>query len=377
MTADVVLAFAGDGEIAWEGAASLLDDLLEGFPKGAKIEAILPLTAATESATQALFVKFCNTVEIPYTVVTDGELLSKPQRQIWKNSADDRESEDPAHAVVSRLVAAAQADKTATLIVALGGELDEADELTAALIEEALDHDILVLDICAGLDDITFADDEPEPVEEEETVEADPETDPVEATPGEDGEPTPVMSVLAQDERELILHMTEVATKMLLRHGDTLTALGVLIGTQMFDVAIEDNDRALGMVRKVHYIAAAAAALEQAPVEAAPAVERSTSSRRARKPAGDSEPVKPRRAPVRQATTSTQEAPVKAPKVTSDEAFGQPRRTRKKEEGESDGVRVLELADGKQRPIKKGRRPAGSRVVTITQEAFDRLDLSS
>lgn len=349
---DALIAFAGTAELSWKATAALLDDHFDGYDNEVQIEAILPLTHAAEGPTQEIYHKVLAAVGIPWNLVQasgfDRKEMSRASRMMIREALDAPDLvDDVAHEIVKRLVAVEQAGGDAVLIVALG---ETPDEWTMTLLEEAVDNQVLVLDITHGLDDVNLKEPEEEPEHKPPLTRARPPKSPV--VPAEEH-----IAEAAQDDSTFVSRVTEL-----------LRGAAAACRTEL--------ERANSVYRALNtlfphedaYAAAETAALEALDlitvIEETVLTHPEFLDHLLAEPKPDAEDDRNLR------EHGEAEEEIAKP-------VGRPRRKKPVTE-EVDEVPVLRLANGSYRELnRRGRRPAGSEVVNISRAHFAELEFSS
>lgn len=165
----ITVAFAGEGQIDLAAVKALLNDWLDfgdedddGFPAPSKndITLLLPVSESGLGDTPlATVMEWIDYVDLPYILVTDSA-GSRSLRGLIRNAHDVVETNNIGASLINTLEAQADGEK---YLVLLWGE--EGDQFSDSLLDLASAAEIPVKDLTAGLDDIVFADDEPEPEE--------------------------------------------------------------------------------------------------------------------------------------------------------------------------------------------------------------------
>lgn len=166
----ITIAFAGSGESSLENITELMDDLLHDPDQDIRL--IFPASKEHSNPNLNKVVEWADTAGFDFSVVSSPEARDGKVRAAKKSielSIDGLESDEVNTDLVYSLLEDKKEDREAVLIL-LYGE-DAPGEVIEDLLEAALDAGIKVQDLTAGLDDIKFADDEPEPAAEPEPEE--------------------------------------------------------------------------------------------------------------------------------------------------------------------------------------------------------------
>ncbi len=356
---DVMIGLAGTAPVEWEGIAALLDDHLDRYGDDATVRYALPVSPYTVGDTEKLLAKYVEVTEEDYEVVLDDSQLTRWQSKLVDHAVDEHESDNVVHGLVGRLVAVQQAGSEAVLILALGEE-DAADDLTLDLLEEAAEHQITVLDLTHGLEEVHLRHPDDKP-----TAQKDERTTDMERSTG---------LVLAEDELILVRTIIDAAVSIMDNAAATYNHLGGLgidpeINYERMD-RIAEGHKLIVELREILDRQDPGPVPETAPEPVKPARKsRAKKTEPAEEP--EDKPAKRTRRSVRNGD-ETNDAPV-----------GKPRRTRRAaaedtdDESGEETVKVVRLANGAYKAFGRGRRPAGAEVVEIPLAQFERLDLSS
>lgn len=177
MGRNILLGFAGPGEVSLNNVKDLLRDKLGLGPEDSKglptfpgdveeIRVVIPAAEAYWNPTLELLLEWTVAyADLPYEVVYDHE--TRENRQIIDEAEEAIPARNVSAAMIDRLVEGQNDGDDVKLIVAWGTDGDDRTEL---LVDHALVKDIKVLDLTAGLDDLHIAgsgEPEPEPEPEE------------------------------------------------------------------------------------------------------------------------------------------------------------------------------------------------------------------
>lgn len=201
MGRNILLGFAGPGEVSLTNAKDLLADHLQLGPEDKnglptypddvdEIRIVMPVADDYLTKTMELLLEWTlEYADLPLEVVYDEE--TRKNRKILDEADELIEARNVATAMIERLVTAKKNGDEARLIVAWG---DDGDDHTEMLIELASVKDIKVLDLTKGLDDLQIEGSEPDPEPERPTRRrrtAEPEEAvAVEEEPAEEAKPT-------------------------------------------------------------------------------------------------------------------------------------------------------------------------------------------
>jgi len=166
----ISVAFAGPADVTPEAIKALLNDYLgfgpddaDGFPAPSdrEIELIFPIREDHLSQGLLNVLAWSADVDLPYTAVVD---KGKPPTAATSEYREDAAEVVPVANVNAQIVDLLAHAEGEGVLVLLWGEGDDAgDEDTEMLLDLALAEKVKVVDLTAGLDDMTFADEEPEP----------------------------------------------------------------------------------------------------------------------------------------------------------------------------------------------------------------------
>ena len=176
MGRNILLGFAGPGKVSHTNAKDLLDDYVgfdgvddKGLPDFAEdvdtIRVVLPVSKDYLTDTVELLWEWADDyADLPYEAIFERE--TGENEGILKRADQVFTVRNVAAALVDRLVEGQKNGDEVALIVAWG---DDGDDATEMLVDLAKAKEIKVLDITAGLDDLSFGEDpEPEPEPEPE-----------------------------------------------------------------------------------------------------------------------------------------------------------------------------------------------------------------
>lgn len=174
----VALAFAGPGDSTIENTTDLLDDFL-GFRNGEVPEdEVLDLRMAVPAVKSYLssgmksVVEWLDNYELAYDAIEDiNEAPTKVTGDISKYAEHVEQSKDVNRSIIDFLIDNPDTQDHEKFLVLLWGE--EGDENSEILLDLATTAGIKAIDLTAGLDDISFGDEE-----EEATPEPEPEPEP-------------------------------------------------------------------------------------------------------------------------------------------------------------------------------------------------------
>lgn len=165
----ITLAFAGPADVTPEAIKALLNDYLgfgpedaDGFPvpSDREIELIFPLRADHLSQGLLNVLEWSADVDVPFLAVTDKAESNDAVNELSEDAVEVIKATN-VNAKIIEMLAGAEGEG---VLVLLWGEGDDAgDEDTEMLLDLALAENVKVVDLTAGLDDMTFADEEPEP----------------------------------------------------------------------------------------------------------------------------------------------------------------------------------------------------------------------
>jgi len=169
---NITVAFAGPADATIEATKALLNDYLgfgpedaDGFPEPSDrdIELIFPLHDNLPKGLENVLL-WSEYADLPFTAVLDEAKSLDDDALILR--PDDTIKVANVNAKIVDMLSHATGEG---VLVLLWGEGDDAgDDETEALLDLALAEGIKVLDLTAGLDDITFSEAEPEPEPEPE-----------------------------------------------------------------------------------------------------------------------------------------------------------------------------------------------------------------
>ena len=175
----ITVAFAGPADVTPEAIKALLNDYLgfgpddaDGYPTPSdrEIELIFPIQKDHLSQGLQNVLAWSAYADLPYTAVIPKAELYSDATSEYRNEAVER---IPAVNVNAEIVDLLSHAKGEGVLVLLWGEGDDAgDEDTEMLLDLALAENVKVVDLTAGLDDMTFADEEPAPEPEPEPAPA-------------------------------------------------------------------------------------------------------------------------------------------------------------------------------------------------------------
>lgn len=204
MGRNILLGFAGPGEVSAANAKDLLGDYLQLGPEDDKglpafaddvdsITAVVPVGEEYLTSTVELLLEWIDWADLPYEAVFDRE--TRDNRKILDVADQAIEARNIGSVMIDRLVEGRKNGDDATLIVAWG---EAGDDRTEMLVDLALAKEIPVLDLTKGLDDLRFEEPtEPEPEPEPEKPRrrrtakaAEPEEKTEAAAPEEEPKPT-------------------------------------------------------------------------------------------------------------------------------------------------------------------------------------------
>jgi hypothetical protein len=173
MGRNILLGFAGPGEVSPNNVKDLLRDHLQLGPEDSKglptfhedvdeIRVVIPAAEAYWNPTMDLLLEWTDAyADLPYEAVFDHE--TRENRRILDNAEKAFPARNVGAALIERLVEGQKDGDDVALIVAWGTEGDDRTEL---LVDLASVKNIKVLDLTKGLDDLVFGDPgdpEPEP----------------------------------------------------------------------------------------------------------------------------------------------------------------------------------------------------------------------
>jgi len=173
---NISVAFAGPADVTPEAIEALLNDYLgfgpddaDGFPlpSDREIELIFPIREDHLSSGLMNVIEWSGDVDLPFTAVTDKADRSKVVANIVEDAAEVIEATNVNAKIIDML---AHAEGEGVLVLLWGEGDDAGDEDTEMLLDLALAENVKVVDLTAGLDDMTFADETPEPEPEPEIV---------------------------------------------------------------------------------------------------------------------------------------------------------------------------------------------------------------
>jgi len=179
---NITVAFAGPADVTPEAVKALLNDYLgfgpddaDGYPAPSdrEIELVFPIREDHLSPGLENVLAWSADVDLPYTAVVDP---TEKHKGAAGDYIGDAAEVIKATNVNSKIVDILSHAKGEGVLVLLWGEGEDAgDEDTEVLLDLALAENIKVVDLTAGLDDMTFAEEEPE---EEVVPEPEPEPAP-------------------------------------------------------------------------------------------------------------------------------------------------------------------------------------------------------
>lgn len=373
----ITIGLAGKGKITYSNLADNLDDHLDVTDDGdlaREVTCVIPMAKETQGDTQDHVLHYLEDLGIPYIVVTDGT-ATRDQRPILRNADEDDsldEVDDLSNGVISRLVAAKQAGEETVLILAWGEKDPTPDDLSERLLDDAIQNEIVVLDLTNGLVDIGFKNDDPE----EDDSDNDPEPPAKTArrkTPAKAAEPVEEPEVTSEpaDTAEFLRRLRTALDRAQEVYG-ALAALRALAGSEKYDEDSADVQELLATIDAMEI--EIGKAKEKAALVAAfkPEPKSRSQARRQQIVEEDKETDKPARRRVSNPEPEDDDAPAKA-------QHGKPRAA-KRPAGET--VKVIERPDGSLAKLGRGRPPAvgteTSRGIVreISKEQFDALDFS-
>jgi len=166
---NISVAFAGPADVTPEAIEALLNDYLgfgpddaDGFPlpSDREIELIFPIREDHLSSGLMNVIEWSGDVDLPFTAVTDKADRSKVVANIVEDAAEVIEATNVNAKIIDML---AHAEGEGVLVLLWGEGDDAGDEDTEMLLDLALAENVKVVDLTAGLDDMTFAEEEPAP----------------------------------------------------------------------------------------------------------------------------------------------------------------------------------------------------------------------
>jgi hypothetical protein len=170
----ITLAFAGPADVTPEAVKALLNDYLgfgeddaDGFPLplDREIELIFPLRDNLPQGLENVLL-WSEYADLPFTAVVD-KAVPLDSDELIVQAAEVVKATN-VNAKIVDLLSHASGEG---VLVMLWGEGDDAgDEDSETLLDLALAEKLKVIDLTAGLDDMTFAEEEPEPEPEPEPV---------------------------------------------------------------------------------------------------------------------------------------------------------------------------------------------------------------
>lgn len=181
MGRNILLGFAGPGEVSAATAKDLLGDYLQLGPEDDKglpafadnvdsITAVVPVGEKYLTPTVELLLEWIDWADLPYEAVFDRE--TRDNRKILDDAEKAIEARNIGSVMIDRLVEGRKNGDDVALIVAWG---EAGDDYTEMLVDLAMAKEIPVLDINAGLDDaqpkleeLVFGSGKPEPEPEPE-----------------------------------------------------------------------------------------------------------------------------------------------------------------------------------------------------------------
>jgi len=200
---NISVAFAGPADVTPEAIEALLNDYLgfgpddaDGFPlpSDREIELIFPIREDHLSSGLMNVIEWSGDVDLPFTAVTDKADRSKVVANIVEDAAEVIEATNVNAKIIDML---ARAEGEGVLVLLWGEGDDAGDEDTEMLLDLALAENVKVVDLTAGLDDMTFAEEEPAPEPDPEptparrgrrsAAKAEPEPEPEPAKPARRG----------------------------------------------------------------------------------------------------------------------------------------------------------------------------------------------
>jgi len=165
----ISIAFAGPADVTPEAIKALLNDYLgfgpddaDGYPAPSdrEIELIFPIQEDHLSEGFMNVIEWSGYADLPFTAITNKASRSTVVADIVADAVEVIEATN-VNAKVVDLLSRAEGEG---VLVLLWGEGDDAgDEDTEMLLDLALAEKVKVVDLTAGLDDMTFAEEEPEP----------------------------------------------------------------------------------------------------------------------------------------------------------------------------------------------------------------------
>ena len=182
--APISLAFAGPADVTPEAIKALLNDYLgfgpddaDGFPlpSDREIELIFPIQEEHLSEGFMNVIEWSGYADLPFTAITDKADQSTVVANIIEDAAEVFGVSNVNAKVIDML---AHAEGEGVLVLLWGEGDDAGDEDTEMLLDLALAENVKVVDLTAGLDDMTFAEEEPAPEPEPEPAK------PARRTPG-------------------------------------------------------------------------------------------------------------------------------------------------------------------------------------------------
>ena len=170
MSDNISIAFAGPADVTPEAIKALLNDYLgfgpddaDGFPvpSDREIELIFPIQKDHLSQGLQNVLEWSAYADLPYlAVIPKGESATEATSE-YREEANEVFPVANVNAKIVDMLARAEGEG---VLVLLWGEGDDAgDEDTEMLLDLALAEKVKVVDLTAGLDDMTFAEEEPEP----------------------------------------------------------------------------------------------------------------------------------------------------------------------------------------------------------------------
>lgn len=171
-TSATTLVLAGAGEVTFDAVADLMEDWLgldsdsPGPVRGLAIYLLLTPDHAHE--TLLIFHDWLTDMALSYNVISDGndDRLTDDYKTVLMDAREVYTAPDVHEYAVTLLADAGASGDKASLVLAWGPDDNKAaDEVTGELAQKALQAQVPIKDITAGLDDLSIAPDKPEPVE--------------------------------------------------------------------------------------------------------------------------------------------------------------------------------------------------------------------